>query len=646
MATIQVKRFRLEASIPSGGLNTGELLLALDTGNLFICLSSTEKKLLCEIGPAGPPGEPGPQGEQGIPGEPGEPGLQGEQGPQGPQGIPGDEFGFWNFNTDTDNGDVETPIASHDKIYFKRGTGINFIRSSHAELGNVLEIEASGGAGSPGGADKQVQFNNAGAFSGDAGFEYDPSLKRLSAGEPDSLSLQLAGRASGQQALMDNEFVTLAQLNGMGSYNNSWVRPDDWLTLDPVSDGDQKLVGLYAVFNHDSNFIAVQCKGAYNVNWGNGIITSHADNAIAYNALNYADYPGTESTRGYRQALITITPQSGQTLSKVDINVKHNQTGLPAYAGQWLDIRIAGSSLSIMKIGGTIILNSMLEQFSFIGTNVITNWTSMFDSCTSLQSIPLLYTTSGTNFNNMFISCYSLLTIPLINTSNATTMVGMFLNCYSLRSVPLLNTSKCTSFQYTFKYCQSLLTIPLIDTSKATTVFGMFTFCYSLIAIPLINTSNATLFNEMFMQCLSLQAIPLLDLGKAQNCSSMFNNATSLKTIPLLNIASVTNVVNMFMNCYSLQALPLLNTSGVVTLFFSSMMGNCRSLSKAAFVGSKVSISYQNCKLSAAALVEIFENLASGVSGQTITISGNWGAPLLTPEQRAIATDKGWTISG
>lgn len=221
MATIQVKRFRLEASIPSRGLNTGELLLALDTGNLFICLSSTEKKLLCEIGPAGPPGEPGPQGEQGIPGEPGEPGLQGEQGPQGPQGIPGDEFGFWNFNTDTDNGDVETPIASHDKIYFKRGTGINFIRSSHAELGNVLEIEASGGAGSPGGADKQVQFNNAGAFTGDAGFEYDPAIKRLSAGEPDSLSLQLAGRASGQQALMDNEFVTLAQLNGMGSYNNS-----------------------------------------------------------------------------------------------------------------------------------------------------------------------------------------------------------------------------------------------------------------------------------------------------------------------------------------------------------------------------------------------------------------------------------------
>ncbi len=543
--------------------------------------------------------------------------------------------------------ETSIPQFSH-RIRFtsKEVSGINLKRSSHATLGHVLEIESSGGSGVPGGSDRQVQFNNAGAFAGDPGFEYDPSNKMLSAGQAGSLSLQLAGRASGQEALSDNEFVTLSQLNGMGSVSNNWIRPDDWLTLDPVINGDQKFVGLYAVYNHDSNFIAIQCRGAYSVNWGNGVVTTHADNAVANAIMNYADYPGTDSARGYRQAVIIIEPQAGQTLTKVDINVKHSQSGLPAYAGQWLDIRMAGSAINSLKIGGTIVVNSMLEQFSFIGSNAIILWTSMFESCFSLQSIPQLYTNSGTNFTNAFSSCYSLQTIPLINTSNATTLAGMFRYCYSLRSLPLLNTGKCTSFQYTFQNCQSLISIPLMDTSKAVTLYGMFSYCYSLLTIPLINTSSATLFTEMFQQCLSLQSIPLLDMSKAQSCSSMFNGACSLKTIPLVNLATMTNAANMFLNCYSLQTLPLLNTSGVITVFFSSMLSGCRSLSKAAFEGSKVSISYQNCKLSASALVEIFENLASGVTGQTITITGNWGAALLTPEQRAIATNKGWTISG
>jgi hypothetical protein len=43
-------------------------------------------------------------------------------------------------------------------------------------------------------------------------------------------------------------------------------------------------------------------------------------------------------------------------------------------------------------------------------------------------------------------------------------------------------------------------------------------------------------------------------------------------------------------------------------------------------------------------LVDIFNGLKSGVSGQTITITGNWGAQYLDATDRAIATNKGWTI--
>ncbi len=46
MATIQVKRYKFEVDMPNSGLKPGEFLLALDTGNTFICLSPVRRKLI------------------------------------------------------------------------------------------------------------------------------------------------------------------------------------------------------------------------------------------------------------------------------------------------------------------------------------------------------------------------------------------------------------------------------------------------------------------------------------------------------------------------------------------------------------------------------------------------------------------------
>jgi len=71
------------------------------------------------------------------------------------------------------------------------------------------------------------------------------------------------------------------------------------------------------------------------------------------------------------------------------------------------------------------------------------------------------------------------------------------------------------------------------------------------------------------------------------------------------------------------------------------MFGSCSSLSKGALSGTKESISYASCKLSGAALDEIYTNLAT-VTGKTITVSNNWGTASDTP---SIATAKGWTVT-
>jgi hypothetical protein len=121
----------------------------------------------------------------------------------------------------------------------------------------------------------------------------------------------------------------------------------------------------------------------------------------------------------------------------------------------------------------------------------------------------------------------------------------------------------------------------------------------------------------------------------------MFNSCSGLQTVPLFNLSAVTNATSMFNNCLSLQTVPLFNLAACTTT--TSMFSSCYSLVKATCTGTKVSIDYTNCKLSATQLNDIYTNLASGVVSQTITVTGNWGSATSTT---SIATAKGWTVTG
>ena len=116
-------------------------------------------------------------------------------------------------------------------------------------------------------------------------------------------------------------------LSGSSSGGNltpePYVRPVDWLSIDSlVNSGDQKVVILAAVFE-ESNFVAVQCQGNYTVNWGDGTVTNYSSNTIAYYQYdwNYSGFSGTTTSRGYKQTIITITPQAGQNLTLVRLNI-------------------------------------------------------------------------------------------------------------------------------------------------------------------------------------------------------------------------------------------------------------------------------------------------------------------------------------
>ena len=412
--------------------------------------------------------------------------------------------------------------------------------------------------------------------------------------------------------------------SGGGGEATAWTRPADWLTLTDPAPGEQKFVGLHAVWPGDGNFVAINFSGNYTVDWGDGSAPENINSATtAYHEYSYSSISSsTESTRGYRQVIVTVTPQSGANLTSFNLFLKHNQSGLGiGYATGWLDISARLPNLTALQIGAanTTVRHNLIEQVKLLDNGSVTSFANLFYNLQALQSVQLDDTSAVTNMSGMFINCYSLQTVPLFDTSAATNMSSMFYSCSSLR------------------------TLPVFDTSAATNMTSMFSNCYSLETVPLFDTSAVTNMSNMFFNCSSLKTVPLFDTSAVTNMFNMFNRCYSLQTVPLFDTSAVTNFASMFSECYALSYIPASNVSSASSsTSYSGMFASTPSLAYIGMTGHKYTFSVQNCKLSADALDTLYTNLAT-VVGQTITVTGNYGTAADDP---TIATAKGWTVTG
>jgi surface protein len=262
-----------------------------------------------------------------------------------------------------------------------------------------------------------------------------------------------------------------------------WVRPADWLALPEVGETEQKFVGLYAVTNDDSNILALSAEGAYTVDWGDGSSPENfASGVQAKHAYDYSAISGdTLSSRGYKQVIVTLTPQAENNLTQLKLQERPSEYGAQRRNHAWLDITVGSPELTTFLLANTaspanyilVIKTDWLEQVT-IRSHAMTLMDGMFSECHSLQSVPLFNTSSVTLMEAMFRSCYALQSVPLFDTFSVTAMGTMFSDCYALQSVPLFNTSSVTNMSETFSYCYSLQSVPLFDTSGVTNMSGMF----------------------------------------------------------------------------------------------------------------------------------------------------------------------------
>lgn len=181
------------------------------------------------------------------------------------------------------------------------------------------------------------------------------------------------------------------------------------------------------------------------------------------------------------------------------------------------------------------------------------------------------------------------------------------------------DTENVTNMDSMFYGCSGLTTVPLLNTSNVTNMHNMFYGCSGLTTIPLLDTSNVTAMNYLFGSCSHLTTIPLLDTSKVINMQYMFISCGRLTTIPAINVNSVGITQGMLIGCSNLKSILMTN------------------------IGANLDISVST-KFEREDLLVILNNLKTVTLTKTLKM-GATNLAKLTEEDKAIATNKGWTLA-
>jgi hypothetical protein len=439
----------------------------------------------------------------------------------------------------------------------------------------------------------------------------------------------------------------------------TWAIPTDWINFTLPEAAEQKVIGTVAVFDQDSNYLAVNITttdaSSYTVDWGDGTSASFASGATAEKNYVWSDISsGTLTSQGYRQAVVTITPTtSGRTFLNLDLSRLHSAITTSTFTSStWLNVAVAApnatglsfqynasgsttnrvrvpliENVNLISFGSTTISHMFRNMFSLLNASISNSLpagsitaTSTFNGCSSLEVAPALPRPLTGSASSMFSACYSLQVVPLYDTSAVTNMFSMFSNCTSLQTVPFFNTSAATTMQSMFNTCSSLVTIPPFNCSSNTNFDGTFQNCSSLKSFPQITTtSSLTTIATMFTGCRSLATVPLFITSGVTTSASMFQNSSSLESVPAFNLTAVTSASGMFSGCQNLQSVPDFGFNSLTTA--SNMFSGCTSLRQVPNINLRTISSNGNNNL---ALGSASADTAGSSLGRAVVLDNKW----------------------
>ena len=390
---------------------------------------------------------------------------------------------------------------------------------------------------------------------------------------------------------------------------NVWVRPLDWLPIDPlVSVGDHKFVGLMAIFPDRPNVWVHSSTQAYTVRV-DGVATNYAGGSIARGEIAFSAVSNsTITTEGFKQVIIEVYPQVATWTGNFEIT--HPGTIIPRMdVNQYIDVRMSAPNISnmFMNSGARMLY---LRRWTWLGSQTVKSRALAFNS-PYLEEVNEDFSTSTSagifnqsklprvlgdiTFTNVtgsaasaFAGAYGNEIMGNLSFPNATNAVNILLN--------LVDTVQIGNLSF-----DSATTGPTVTGFKLRTIGN--------VNIPLV--SSFGIGGHV------LKAIGTITTGPSlTSLVSAFANSRLLENVAIINCVNVTNTASMFNLCYSLKNVTL--------------------------NGLKVGFTVPPCNMDETAFINLFNSLGTAAGSQTIVITGNitLSAPTI-----AIATGKGYTIT-
>ena len=423
----------------------------------------------------------------------------------------------------------------------------------------------------------------------------------------------------------------------------TWTRPADWPALPSMTTTDSTFIGLLAVTNDNSNYVAftfITTTGTYNVDWGDGTSSlGVTSNTVAQHQYDYSTLGTSVTSRGYKTATVVVTPNTGGAgFTAMNLQTKYVLTAtlgtLNIYTSKWLDISLGSPNLTSCTIGTATLITgmTMLEQVRLYSTSTASSSiaNNMFYNCIALQSVPVFNLSS--NYNSListFRNCISLKNPPILPSTTDTfgvTCTDMFRDCSNLEIVPdsvfanLENKVGATSSMFQscpaliqppmlswpngsfsmnnmFQFCSSLKYVPNYNFKYISNLSNTFASCVNLVYIPNIIAPLCTTISAMCQGCASLATVPILSLPSCTIADTVFSGCRSIRTVPALNLPAVTNMSSMFIGCFNLISVGTI-TTGTALTNLSSMFDTCAALVNAPTITNTTNVTTTNAMFS------------------------------------------------
>ena len=205
------------------------------------------------------------------------------------------------------------------------------------------------------------------------------------------------------------------------------------------------------------------------------------------------------------------------------------------------------------------------------------------------------------------------------------------------------NTRNVVSMNGLFQNCSKLTSIPSFDTSNVIDMSSMFQSCSKLTSVPALDYSNAIFIGYLFAYCTSISSIPDLDISSAisfSNTSSSGNNswingASNITSIGALQCDNIEDIMYMFGNSSNTK---ITHFGGAINLGKRWTLSNASGNYAFNYVPNLTYESVLNV------LNGLYDRASAGMTNITLKLHPNHLA-MLSDDDIAIATNKGWTLS-